>query len=744
METTIAPRKPPKDKGRKKAKDSVVRKNKTKPKPSPAPAPPPPAKSDPEPETNFILVGFSTKDTDFTAAPLDLTKVGEPEAGALTYPDGNDRRPEKTGRDRLTAVMGPGSTIRGVAQILLPLFNKVAQPPLTAEELADALTQYNSRVLKPEEKTRWKVGVVLPLPIEVKPGTTRLIVDINRIRQLDRERGATAPETERRVQDLAVPSVASVAQDVTTKNRAAASPAARGQQLARDLIDNPFEPVFEAIETLRRYAGGPGGPTIATAPTADEQACAEALAGELSGWQTNQLGRLTAGNAVLRRVWRALRPRGTTPATATAEQVGRFLGLRHDADGTWHDPLYYFIKDQENKASPVPTGPLVEPLELRVHDAHLSMVNGKPIVGKTKGIRNKHEMAFGRDLDVGHVERFREDGQDVTGTDFTGTVDPASLLGTPIPARDPAAAATVAQRVNVVARIPKTEGKLDSCRSADKGLLSFGIQQWTMNDNEEGTTFLHRFRQQAPDHFDLHFGRHGLQTVLSVEGNPSGEVADPEGTDRASAERKNAPWFTTGLLADGRPTYVTLRRLRPGVDLVHNAATSLPIGSDRAEFFGASVVRGRTFMTNTWSAYARVVGLLSLDFQRGQLELATLRFDRLIGEVTTPFKVPGPGNTKVERTMQQLFTSEFGAGLIIDTHINQPNKVESSIRDAIGATKGVAVRGGVLSEEWATRLMTNFLQVRGIPKKVKKGRNANLLQLHDNGLSSRPGSFTGW
>jgi hypothetical protein len=742
METTIvreAPRDTKKDDGRKKAKDSIVGAAKSRQNP---PAPPPAAK-----ESNFLLAHFSTATTDFMVAPLDLTKVWEVRAGTLTYDDGGDRSREKDGLERMTAVMGPGSTIRGVAKILTPLFNKVASPPLTAETVAGALTQFNDWALLPDGEAQWQAGVVLLLPIEVPENASVLIVDIDRIKALAKKPDARTPLTVKPVKDLAVPTVDSVTQDVTRKNENS-NPKDRGQALARALLANPFEPVFEAIETLRQYARGPGGPSIIDPPTPDEFDCAEGLVEELAIWHFTQLGALTGSNAVLRRLWRTLRPTGTGSST-NADRLAVALGLNLDDDGTWHDPIYFFIDDQEKSQSnapvgPVPTGPVVVPLELRVPETHVSMTGGKPLVGKTKGVLNKHEMVFGRDLDVGPVRRYQDKTHDVTGTDFDGTISPAVWLGPGIPAKDTTVAAKVAQRLTVVANVAATAGKLDSCRSADPGLLMFGIGQWTVDNNEKGTTFLHRFRQQAPDHFDLHFGRHGLQTVLSAEG-PNGEVGDPEGTDRTDAVNKNQPWPVSDTLTVGRPVYVTLRRLLPGDDLVHNSATSLPIGAARREFFGAHDQGGRTFMANDWSARTRLAELLSLEFQRGQLELATLRFDAIVALITGKFPVPGPNSTTEERTMQELFTSEYGAGLIVDTHINAPGDVRGSISRAIAATGGVAVdANGVLDAAWTDRLMTNFLAVRTVDAKIKAARNAALLRMHDKELSAQPGSFTAW
>ena len=739
METTIAreaPRDTTKDDGRKRATSRVADAAGSRRRPP---------KFVPK-ESNFLLAHFSTPTTDFMLDPLDLTKVWEVRDSFLTYDDGGDRTQEIGGLERMTAVMGPGSTIRGVAKILTPLFNQVANLPLTADTVTGALAAFNDWALLPDREREWQVGVVLMLPIEVLPDADVLVVDIDRIRALAKKPHANTPLNFRPVRDLAIPTSDSVTRDVTRKN-GATTPDARGADLARALLANPFEPVFEVIETLRQYAGGPGGSGVPRTP--DELAFANRLVGSLANWHLTQLAALTGSNAVLRRLWRTLRPGDSGPSSINADRMAVPFGLNLDDDGTWHDPIYFFIDDQEASGTtpvgPVPTGPTVVPLELRVPDSHVSMAGTKPLVGKTKGEMNWHGMVFGRDLDVGPSRRYVDQTDDFTGTGFDGTLSPAVWLGPGIPPKDATVAAQVAQRLTVVANVAATAGRLDSSLSAHPGLLRFGIGQWTLADNESGTTFLHRFRQQAPDHFDLHFGRHGLQTVLSAEG-PGGELADPEGTDRAAAVTRNDPWPVSETLPLGRPLYVTLRRLLPGVDLVHNA-TSLPIGQARREFFGGGLLHpdGGTLMTKEWSARVRLAALLSVEFQRGQLELATLRFDAIAALITDPFAVPAAGNTTQERTMPELFTSEYGAGLIVDTFTNAPGGLRDSIVRAIAATRGVAVdANGVLDDAWTARLTTNFLAVRTVDRTTKAVRNAALRRMHDRELSAQPGSFTAW
>src|SRR6185369_5728128 len=89
-------------------------------------------------------------------------------------------------------------------------------------------------------------------------------------------KGAMADATNNPVADLPLPNFNDVTIAVLRDNHA--PPADRGIALAAKLVENPFLLVFEAIETMRQYAGGP------FARSSDEQAFAEALVNAVPGW----------------------------------------------------------------------------------------------------------------------------------------------------------------------------------------------------------------------------------------------------------------------------------------------------------------------------------------------------------------------------------------------------------------------------------------------------------------------------
>jgi hypothetical protein len=687
--------------------------------------------SDTNQQRNFILARFSTEQTDFTRGALDLATVFPVEQGALKYPDGT-RALERTERERLTAVMGPGATIHGVAEIITDLINQSAATKLTVAQVADGLTQYNSWVTSRAGQDTWQVGVRLPLPIEIPPGQQKLIVDAQTLGQLAttrRKAGASAATTNV-VADLPLPDADAVTRDATNAiNAQGTTPASRGVALAATLVENPFLVVFEVIETLRQYAGGPTGRSN------DEHAFAQSLVDSLSDWQAIQLGALTAGNAVLRRLWRALRLLPNTP-TAPADvldRVGNALGLKKTVDGTWRDPTYYFIDDQESATAAVPVGPTVVPLELAVAVTHLSNVDGRPLVAS----QHDHAMVLGRDLDVGRRAPFKQtDTLRVEGTENNGTLSPQDLH-VPIGGNAPT---LIADRQAVAVAISAAEGKLDACRSAGLGLLSLGIQQWTINDNTELTTLLHRFRQLSPDHFDLYFGLYGMQTVLTANPEPANPTS---GTGLAAANAANPDWRSTRIFDVGGAVYVTLWLVRAGQDVTADNCR-LPPGDNRARYFGSDLGTSLRIMSNDWSARGRLAAFGSIDFRLNQVQFSVLRFERVkhfVGSVTIP-------NTNgVRKTATELFSSKLGAAAILDTHINRPLAITEGLPMALARTPGNALDANGangLSNEWLDRFVINFIIARTIKAKLKDNRNKVLLEAHDKALPASPGSFHGW
>ena len=87
---------------------------------------------------------------------------------------------------RVSVIVGPGATLRGIATALLPLYTgaaPAAEPaaPLTAEQLAQALAFYSRLYLPVPSLTRYQVGLRIPLPIEVDAATGDWVLNSRRI-----------------------------------------------------------------------------------------------------------------------------------------------------------------------------------------------------------------------------------------------------------------------------------------------------------------------------------------------------------------------------------------------------------------------------------------------------------------------------------------------------------------------------------------------------------------------------------
>ncbi|MBV9211784.1 MAG: DUF4157 domain-containing protein [Acidobacteria bacterium] len=78
---------------------------------------------------------------------------------------------------QISAIVGEGMTLRGLARMLLPIYVRAAAAPgavaaPTEDELAQALFDYNRFFLSPPAMTPFRAGMRLPLPVEldVNPG----------------------------------------------------------------------------------------------------------------------------------------------------------------------------------------------------------------------------------------------------------------------------------------------------------------------------------------------------------------------------------------------------------------------------------------------------------------------------------------------------------------------------------------------------------------------------------------------
>jgi hypothetical protein len=222
----------------------------------------------------------------------------------------------------------------------------------------------------------------------------------------------------------------------------------------------------------------------------------------------------------------------------------------------------------------------------------------------------------------------------------------------------------------------------------DAGILSTGIQQWSAHSDPELPALLHRFKQLNPAEFLLYFSLYGLDV------------------------RRNGGFM--------------LRRIRPD-----DAVVDLPV-ADRLAFFGGTRAGAPTTFQTHWAARFREASVASVDYRRAQILEATARFDRIlaaVGQLTVNLR-----GAPVRMPLNRVVTSQLGAALILDSHINQPAHVARDLQqsaNAAGRQPDEAALDLAMTRDYLNRRHTHN----------RAGRNAFILRA---GLAATPGSFAGW
>ena len=72
----------------------------------------------------------------------------------------------------------------------------------------------------------------------------------------------------------------------------------------------------------------------------------------------------------------------------------------------------------------------------------------------------------------------------------------------------------------MIGAVASIEGYTDAINMYDKGLISLGVQQWTLHHDNELDVLLMLFQRAHPDDYDAHFGVDGLG--LKFEIGPDG------------------------------------------------------------------------------------------------------------------------------------------------------------------------------------------------------------------------------
>ena len=674
--------------------------------------------------------------------PLTPTVVDWP----LTNTAGGRRTGDQ--RPTLSVFLGPGATVHGLAHWITKRLWPAGMTAPTDEgrlQIARGLWAWNQSYLTWHSSEPWRAGLWFPLPVEVTEAGDSWNTDWEAVRLL----GLAHPEIAATVLELPAASLRlpepNLLRQVVATWRTGLSLDDMAAFVERRIVGNPFEAVFRIVEILRQ---------VETTNPADAATLAVKITARVPAWELELLAGVTSGHALLRRLF-TLASRATgAEATAAVTAVGTALGLTRTEAGVWQPPEL--------------VGPRVVPDELPLPPvaatAPLTAVNATdaPTQEKAGGIRY---MIHGRDLHLG--QQTTENTKTWYGPAYGGRLEPASF----IEANEALIGLTSdaeRARLRVVRLISPKEGMLDASRSADAGLLSTGIQQWSAHVNEELTVLLARYKNAAPDLYDLYFGMWGLQVELwwkSAGVEAVAETPDPVKVQAANPEAYNADG-TPKAGKDFAPVYATLFEVPPGQPRRRLPA---PTGAQNAvkprqAFFGVTKTGNKYHIAPHWCARVRIASLCSTEYKVTQIWTGIWRFERLARQPLAGAALKVRGR---QFRIRDFISSEFLAAVALDQHINKPAKVPPAIDAAITRTeRAIARRDPATQHElrpfdpepataplrpaWLRLFQLNYLIERDIYD--KQIRDHYLLLLQDRfkndteltGLDGAPGSFHGW
>lgn len=564
-------------------------------------------------------------------------------------------------RPRVSVLLGPGATFQGVAQTLMPLYATAAaaggpQPP-TLEELARAVVVYNRLYLPVTTWAEHRVGLRLPVPIEIEQPSGTWITNADSVRV---EAGAFEGGWTRR---LTTPPTMLVPPDPLVELPQAANDLIHAHPTAADLgahlmamvLTNPSAAVLVLFEVLRR-------------PPAPAEAIDVALA-VLDGMVSHQVALLastSAGQGVLRRLDAVLAtaPGSTDPARL---QRGRELltgALFLTAGGQRVPPREL----PETATQLAPRGPAANSQAAEPHGG-------------------SHRLVLGYDLTVGVV------GSDKLAPNYTGPAYRGRFPPAPFIAADAARLpqdATSASRLRIVTGIAPNEGFLDAIRMRDAGILSSGIQQWSAHAARELPALLFRFKSLAPEEFSLYFGMYGLDVLPHSGSTHVGQ------------------FILNDVDADGLSTPMDYAATRRFFDGTVDALAHVTFGT-------------------RWASRFRLAAVTSELYRRCQVLEAMARFDRVkrdVGSITVAGSaVP----------VETLITSEQGAALLLDSHINKPADVKPLLQAAASGPNSAD------PDQRERKIVKKFHDTRSVI--ARDDRNKHL----DNaGFAIAHGTFAGW
>lgn len=566
-------------------------------------------------------------------------------------------------RPRVSVLLGPGATFQGVADRLAPLYDAAAAGGGPAapsrEELARAVVVYNQTHLPAGTWTEHRVGLRLPLPVEVDATDGGWILDADAVRAwaelfapgwLPR---LTHPPAALEFADP-LDRLPQQAADIR-----AAQPTVPGlaAELQARMLRNPFAEVVLVLEVLRQLG-------------ADAAAVAVSVLDATVEHQARLLAATSAGHVLLRRfaALLAAAPAGTDPAA---------LARARD------------LLERVLFEGPAGSRRRVGFQELPETPGQLAARGPVQAATTTDPQGGLHRLVLGRDVAVGKVATETIVGVAYRGPAYAGRLDPAAFVAADAARLNPGGDPALAARLAIVVAIAANEGQLDAVRQRDRGIISSGIHQWSAHKPDELPSLLSRFKDLAPDEFDVFFGVHGLDVD-----------ADP-----------------------GAPGHFRLIDVAPD-----GTRTVMDLAAART-FFGGSVgADGVVSFTTTWAARMRAAALASEAFRRCQILEAVGRFDRIRREVgsVTVAAAPVP--------LADLISSRQGVALILDAHINLPDDLPGGLRTAAQGT------GIPADADGRDRTITaRFHDQRSVYDRAARNARVDARQ-----LDPAHGSFAGW
>jgi hypothetical protein len=344
-----------------------------------------------------------------------------------------------------------------------------------------------------------------------------------------------------------------------------------------------------------------------------------------------------------------------------------------------------------------------------------------------------------------------------TGPAHIGHVLPAAFVAAHNAEINPGGDPRIDERSAIVVAIAPNEGRLDAARLRDRGLVSTGLQQWTDHVNNEANVLWEHLRGMAPDQFDLHLGLYRLLTQIWHH-------VEDAATAVASVAVLTAdnPWADAAVIADPLalpgapddhfPDNATLYRLDPGGKVRMHQTVAGNIGP-RFAFFGGSGGAGARVFTAEWGARVRLAARCSIAYCVAEMQTANKRFERIrrdTGDFLVPgTPAPGGGAPLPRYTVAELMTTQYGAALILDHHINAPGNVTADVRTAVNSVPAAAGAAfdaaGNFRAPWLEALATRYQLVRRFPDAATKvQRDTFIVNLPAATLSRAAGSFAGW